>query len=72
VATKKYQFGLLHELSQKATVDNPAKLDGKPYTCTIFGDGQMQHFGINLGHDPSEIYLRCLSIKESLTVDEQQ
>lgn len=59
--TKKYAFGLLSQIYQKATVKNPVTIFSKPHTCTVLGDGKIQHFGIWFSTDPAEIYLRCLS-----------
>lgn len=60
VPTRKYTFGLLSSLVQKVTVKNPTKIHGKEYTCTIMGDGTVQHFGSGNGRPPAEIYLRCV------------
>ena len=64
--TKKYILGVLHQVIQKVTVVNPASINGVSYNCIIFGDGTLQHFGIDTGKDPAEIYLRCLSNKGGL------
>lgn len=60
-AIRKYSFGVLSHLIQNVTMENPATMNGVQYNCTILGDGTLQHFGIDLGYDPAEIYVRCLS-----------
>jgi hypothetical protein len=59
--TKKYyRGGLLVVIIQTSRVDNPVKLNNLPYNCVIYGDGEIQHFGIDIpDYPPAQIYLRC-------------
>lgn len=55
-----YMGGALLTIVQKSTVNNPVTLNGQLYSCVIFGDGQVQHFGINFpNYEPAQIYLKC-------------
>ena len=48
------------EVVQKTTVENPISIDGKKYDCTIYGDGTVQHFGIEFPKFlPATIYMEC-------------
>jgi hypothetical protein len=39
--------GVLYVIIQTSRVKNPVKLNNLPYNCVIYGDGELQHFGID-------------------------
>jgi hypothetical protein len=59
--TKRYSAGgVLLAIVQKTRVKNPVTLDGLPYSCRLYGDGRIQHFGTEFPNvEPSRIYLAC-------------
>jgi hypothetical protein len=64
-----YMGGVLFLITQKSTVNNPVTLNGLPYNCVIYGDGQVQHFGIDFPkYEPAQIYLKC----DQITADSSQ
>lgn len=59
--TKYYSVGgVLLTIVQKSRVRNPVTLDGLPYSCRLYGDGRIQHFGIEIPDQmPANIYMSC-------------
>lgn len=54
-----YISGVLQQIIVRATVES-ATIRNVPYNCQIIGDGEVQHFGIDIPNSPPcTIYVKC-------------
>ena len=59
------KVGSIYEIIQKITVINPVSIRGFKSNCVIFGDGKVQHFGVQFeDFAPATVYLKCDTLEQ--------